>query len=127
MSLSLECASSINRGKYCVFTYKFYLLLFCYSILILPIYIIDNMIYSHSIYLEGKRGKNSPFGPRQTPSAKIEHVGVYFAKTDCKIEVGFADIFGVVVRHLGWADGVFCLAFAPWALKSFAAKRKKWR
>lgn len=22
MSLSLECASSINRGKYCVFTYK---------------------------------------------------------------------------------------------------------
>ena len=74
----------------------------------------------------GEKRKNGLFRPRQTPSAKIGHVGVYFAKMGCKIEDGFADIFGVVVRHLGWADGVFCLTFAPWALKSFAAKRKKW-
>lgn len=44
-------------------------------------------------------GKNSPFGPRQTPSAKIEHVGVYFAKKGCKIEDGFTDIFGFRVRY----------------------------
>ena len=34
------------------------------------------------------------FEPRQTPSAKIENVGVYFAKMGCKIKGGFTDIFG---------------------------------
>ena len=88
--------------------------------------IVDLTIFFHRLPPNrGGKGKNSPFGPRLTPSAKIGHVGVYFAQTGCKIEDGFTDIFGVVVRHLGWADGVFCLAFAPWALKSFAAKRKK--
>lgn len=47
---------------------------------------------------EGKRQKQ-PFGPRQTPSAKIEHVGVYFAKMGCKIEDGFTDILGFRVRY----------------------------
>ena len=46
----------------------------------------------------GKRQKQ-PFGARQTPSAKIGHVGVYFAKTGSKIEDGFTDIFGFRVRY----------------------------
>ena len=47
-----------------------------------------------------QRGRQKhPFGPRQTPSAKIEHVGVYFAKKGCKIEDGFTDIFGFRVRY----------------------------
>ena len=42
----------------------------------------------------GEKGKNGPLGPWQTPSANIEHVGVYFAKKGCKIEDGFTDILG---------------------------------
>ena len=41
-----------------------------------------------------EKGKNGPLGPWQTPSANIEHVGVYFAKMGCKIEDGFTDILG---------------------------------
>ena len=41
----------------------------------------------------GEKGKNSLFRSRQTPFAKIGHVGVYFAKMVCKIEYGFTDIF----------------------------------
>ena len=52
-----------------------------------------------SLRTEGKKGKNSPLEPRLTPSAKIEHVGVYFAKTGCKIEYGFTDILGFRVRY----------------------------
>ena len=51
-----------------------------------------------------EKGKNLPFGPRLTSSAKIEHVVVYFAKKGCKIEVGFADIFRVGGCHLGWPE-----------------------
>lgn len=58
----------------------------------------------------GKRGKNSPFGPRQTSSAKIGHVGVYFAKTGCKIEAGFADIFEFQLWALRLVKEVFCSA-----------------
>lgn len=47
----------------------------------------------------GERGKNGPFEHRLTSSAKIEHVGVYFAKTGCKIEYGFTDILGFRVRY----------------------------
>ena len=43
---------------------------------------------------EGKKCKNSLFGPRQNLSVKIGHVGVYFAQKGCKIEDGFTDIFG---------------------------------
>lgn len=42
----------------------------------------------------GKKAKKFLFEPRLTLSAKIEHVGVYFAKMDCKIEDGFTDILG---------------------------------
>ncbi len=41
----------------------------------------------------GEKGKNSLFELRQPSSAKIEYVGVYFAKMVCKIEYGFTDIF----------------------------------
>ncbi len=69
----------------------------------------DLTIFFHRLVPNrGERGKNIPFEPRLTSSAKIEHVGVYFAKTGCKIEYGFTDIFRVVGCHLGWADGVFC-------------------
>ena len=74
----------------------------------------------------GKRGKNSPFGPRQTPSAKIRHVGVYFAKTGCKIEHGFTDIFGFRVRYfvLDW-NGRLGLTFTTGLLiKALQPKEK---
>lgn len=54
----------------------------------------------------GKRQK-LPFEPRLTPSAKIEHVGVYFAKTGCKIEDGFTDISGLSSVILGGLMGGF--------------------
>lgn len=47
----------------------------------------------------GEKGKNGLFRPRLTPSAKIGHVGVYFAKMGCKIEDGITDIFGFRVRY----------------------------
>lgn len=52
-----------------------------------------------SLRTEGKEAKNSPFEHRLTSSAKIGHVGVYFAKTGCKIEDGFTDILGFRVRY----------------------------
>lgn len=73
----------------------------------------------------GKRGKNLPFGPRLTSSAKIEHVGVYFAKMGCKIEYGFTDIFGFQVMYLelDWS-GRWGWSFISGLLIRFAAKRK---
>ena len=59
----------------------------------------------------GKKGKNSPFGPRQTPSAKIGHVGVYFAQTVCKIEYGFTDIFRLQSWNLVFGQSVILLGF----------------
>lgn len=38
-----------------------------------------NVFYRLSLN-RGEKGKNSPLKPRQTPSAKIGHVGAYFAK-----------------------------------------------
>ena len=52
------------------------------------------MFFIDSLRTEGKKQKNSLFEPRQTPSAKIENVGVYFAKMGCKIKGGFTDILG---------------------------------
>ena len=74
----------------------------------------------------GERGKNGPFEHRLTSSAKIEHVGVYFAKTGCKIEYGFTDIFGVQVRCLvlDWT-GRLGLTFTTGLFIKFAAKREK--
>ena len=73
----------------------------------------------------GKRQKQ-PFGPRQTPSAKIEHVGVYFAKMGCKIEVEFTDIFGFQVRYFMFdRSGRWGRSFTFGLLIRFAAKRKR--
>lgn len=83
-----------------------------------------NVFYRLSLN-RGEKGKNSPLKPRQTPSAKIGHVGAYFAKMGCKIEDRFSDIFGVVGHHLGWAGGVFCLAFAFELLNKFRSQKKK--
>jgi len=85
-----------------------------------------NVFFIDSLRTEGKRGKNSPFRPRLSSSAKIGHVGVYFAKTGCEIEAGFTDIFEIVGRHLGWASGVFCLAFAPDDAYKFCIQKRKW-
>ena len=74
----------------------------------------------------GEKGKNSPLEPRLTPSAKIGHVGVYFAKMGCKIEDGFTDILGIVDRYLEWAGGAFCLAFAFGLLNKCRSQKKKW-
>lgn len=76
---------------------------------------------------KGKKGKNGPFEHRLTSSAKIEHVGVYFAKTGCKIEYGFTDIFGVQVMclELDWS-GRWGRSLISGLLIRFAAKREKW-
>ena len=73
----------------------------------------------------GKKDKNSPLEPRLTPSAKIEHVGVYFAKMDCKIDCGFTDIFGFRVRYFVIdRSGRLGRSFTSGLLIRFAAKRK---
>ena len=79
-----------------------------------------------SLRTEGKKAKNSPFRSRLTPSAKIEHVGVYFAKMGCKIEYGFTDIFGLQVRCFVFdrSDCVWDEPFTTGLLIRFAAKRK---
>ena len=72
-----------------------------------------------------KKGKNGPFEPRLTSSAKIGHVGVYFAKMGCKIEVGFTDIFGFRVRYFVIdRSGCWGRSFTSGLLIRFAAKRK---
>ena len=71
------------------------------------------------------KGKNLPFGPRLTSSAKIEHVGVYFAKKGCKIEGGFTDIFGFRIRYFVIdRSGRWGRSFTSGLLIRFAAKRK---
>ena len=75
----------------------------------------------------GERGKNGPFEHRLTSSAKIEHVGVYFAKTGCKIEYGFTDILGFRVRYFVFdRSGRLGLTFTTGLFIKFAAKREKW-
>ena len=59
----------------------------------------------------GKKGKNGLFRPRLTPSAKIGHVGVYFAKMGCKIEDGFTDIFRLQSWNLVFGQSVILLGF----------------
>ena len=72
-----------------------------------------------------KKSKNGPLRPRQSSSAKIGHVGVYFAKTGCKIEAGFTDIFGFQVMYLelDWSDR-WGRSFISGLLIRFAAKRE---
>ena len=59
----------------------------------------DLTFFSSALSEQREKSKKFPFEPRLTLSAKIEHVGVYFAKTGCKIEYGFMDIFGFRVRY----------------------------
>lgn len=73
----------------------------------------------------GEKGKNSHLEPRLAPSAKIEHVGVYFAKMGCEIEDGFTDIFGFRVRYFVLdRSGRWGRFFTSGLLIRFAAKRK---
>ena len=80
------------------------------------------------ILLQREKRQKRPFGPRLTSSAKIRHVGVYFAKTGCKIEDGFTDIFGFQVWKLvsdrsdRWGP-----TFTSGLLIRFAAKREDGR
>ena len=57
------------------------------------------------------KGKNSPLDSRLTPSAKIGHVGVYFAQMGCKIEDGFTDIFRLQSWNLVFGQSVILLGF----------------
>lgn len=85
----------------------------------------DLTFFHHPSPNGGDKGKNSLLGPRQTSSAKIGHVGVYFAQKGCKIEYGFTDIFGFRVRYFvldrsaRWGP-----TFTSGLLIRFAAKRK---
>lgn len=83
-----------------------------------------NVFFIGALRTEGKEAKTALSGPDDPRLQRIGHVGFYFAKTGCKIEDEFADIFGTVGCHLGWADGVFCLAFAPGLLKVLQPKEK---
>ena len=87
----------------------------------------DLTFFSSTPSEQREKGKNSPLEPRLTPSAKIEHVGVYFAKTGCKIEDGFVDIFGVRVMYLelDWS-GRWGRSLISGLLIRFTAKREKW-
>ena len=73
----------------------------------------------------GEKGKNGPWEYRQTPSAKIGYVGVYFAKTGCKIEDEFTDSFGFQVRCFVLdRSGRLGLTVTTGLHIKFAAKRK---
>ena len=88
---------------------------------------IEDLTFFYRFPLDrGEKGKNGPFEPRLPSSAKIEHVGVYFAKMGCKIEDGFTDIFGVQVwcLVLDWT-GRLGLTFTTGLFIKFAAKREK--
>ena len=82
-----------------------------------------NVFLSTPSEQRGKRQKR----PFQTPSVKIGYVGVYFAKTGCKIEDGFTDIFVFRVRYIVHArSGRRGPTFTTRLLTRFAAKREKW-
>ncbi len=78
------------------------------------------------IFLQREKRQKRPFGPRLTSSAKIRHVGVYFAKTGCKIEDGFTDIFGFRVRYfvLDWS-GCLGLTFTTGLLIKVLQPKEK--
>ena len=61
----------------------------------------DLTIFSSSPSAQRGNRQKQPLGAPTDLVYKIRHGGVYFAKMGCKIEDGFTDSFGVVVRHLG--------------------------
>jgi hypothetical protein len=72
-----------------------------------------------------EKRQKQPFRAPTDPVAKIGHVGVYFAKTGCKIEDGFTDILGfqVMCFVLDWS-GRWGPTFTSGLFIKFAAKRK---
>lgn len=80
-----------------------------------------------SLRTEGKKAKTALSAPDNSRLHGIEHVGVYFAKTGCKIEDGFTDVFGFRVRYfLLDRRRRLGLTFTTGFLIRFAAKREKW-
>ena len=74
---------------------------------------------------QGEKRQKQPFRAPTDPVAKIGHVGVYFAKTGCKIEHGFTDIFGFQVRYLVlYWSGRWGSTFITELLIRFASKRE---
>ncbi|MFR0765029.1 MAG: hypothetical protein ACLSEC_00745 [Alistipes communis] len=71
----------------------------------------DLTFFSSALFEQRAKGKNLPFEPRQTPSAKIGHVGFYFAKKGSKIEDGFTDILGFQLWNLVFGRSVILLGF----------------
>ena len=73
----------------------------------------------------GKRQKQ-PFRAPTDPVAKIGHVGVYFAKTGCKIEDGFTDILGFQLLDI--ASGLIGVLLSLNSTRSthkFCSQKKK--
>lgn len=71
----------------------------------------DLTFFSSTLSEQRGKGKNSPLDSRLTPSAKIGHVGVYFAQMGCKIEDGFTDIFRLQSWNLVFGQSVILLGF----------------
>jgi hypothetical protein len=68
-----------------------------------------------------------PFEFRLPSSAKIGHVGFYFAKTGCIIEAGFADILGSQLWDIASVEEVFCSALnSARSTHNFCSQKIKW-
>lgn len=74
----------------------------------------------------GERGKNSLLGPRLTSSAKIGHVGVYFAKMGCKIEDGITDILEFQLWNIAYGRrGVLLDLNSTRSTNKFCSQKRK--
>jgi hypothetical protein len=83
--------------------------------------------FSSTLSEQRGKGKNSPFRPRQTPSAKIGHVGVYFAKIGCKIEGGFTDILGLPSKvSCAWSEWPILTGLCLGSFNKFRSQKRKW-
>ena len=71
----------------------------------------DLTFFLSTLSEQREKAKNSLFEPRLPLFAKIEHVGVYFAKMGCKIEDRFTDIFRLQSWNLVFGQSVILLGF----------------
>ena len=79
------------------------------------------------IFLQREKRQKRPFGPQLSSSAKIGHVGVYFAKMGCKIEDGFTDILGFQLWDIASVEEVFCSALnSVRSTHNFCSQKRKW-
>lgn len=86
----------------------------------------DLTFFSSTLSEQRGKGKNSPLDSRLTPSAKIGHVGVYFAQMGCKIEDGFTDIFRLQSWNLVFGQSVILLGFNNTrSTNKFCSQRRK--